>query len=514
MDWVSKLKTRSSRGLVVSALALASVASFTAFEVVKPAAARAAVAAPAPAAAALPSDSVSALTALDQAMETVAERVTPAIVNVAVTAKVKPTSFESQGGDEDFFQRFFGEEAPQGRQMQPRPQIAHGIGSGILISPDGYIVTNNHVVEGATEIQVTMNDRKTYKGSVVGTDPLTDLAVIKIDGSNFPSVPWGNSTALRPGQTVLAFGNPFGYRFTVTRGIVSGLNRPNPDSSNPRRPGGFIQTDAAINQGNSGGALVDARGQVVGINAFLISPSGSFSGMGFAIPSQIAKPVVDSLIRNGKVEHAYMGVGISDITPENSKFFDMKNNNGAVVTQVESNSPATKAGLKIGDVITAVDGQAVTDASQLQIAVGTKKPGSKLVLSVLRNGKQMDVPLTLTEAAGTTGEQTAQAGNSGKARWGLGLQDMTPEVREQLQAPGDLNGAVIGNVVPGSSADDAGLRRGDILLQVNHKDVKSAADVREALSSIPKGQDALVLVWSNGGNSFRVLHAPSEQSQG
>lgn len=517
MHWTSKLRARSSRRLIVPVLALATAASFTTYEMAKPTTARAAVATPA--ADALSPDSVSALTALDRAMETVAERVTPAIVNVAVTSKVQPAAFES-GGDgggsaERFFQRFFGQDMPEDMpQMQPRPQIQRGVGSGIVISPDGYIVTNNHVVEGATEIQVTMNDRKTYKANVVGTDPLTDLAVIKINGSEFPSVPWGDSTSLRPGQTVLAFGNPFGFRFTVTRGIVSGLNRANPDASNPRRPGGFIQTDAAINQGNSGGALVDARGQVVGINTFLISPSGGFSGMGFAIPSRLAKPVVDSLIRSGKVEHAYMGVSISDITPENSKFFAMKDNNGAVITQVESDSPAAKAGLKIGDVITAVDGRAVSDASQLQIAVGEKKPGSKLELSVLRNGKQMNVPLTLTQMDANDGEQTAAADNHGKPRWGLGLQDMTPDLRQQLQAPSDVNGAVVGRVVPGSSADDAGLRRGDIILQVNHKDVKSATDVQQTLSSIPTGQDALVLVWSNGGNSFRVLHAPSEQSQG
>jgi serine protease Do len=498
---------------MVSALAIASVASFTTYEAIKPTLVRAAAAAPA--AAALSPESVSALTALDQAMETVAGRVTPAIVNVAVTSKAKPAAaWEGKGdseGMEQPFQRFFGQEMPQ---AQPRPQIEHGIGSGIVISPDGYIVTNNHVVEGATDIRVTMNSRQTYKASVIGTDPLTDLAVIKISGSDFPSVPWGDSTALRPGQTVLAFGNPFGLRFTVTRGIVSGLNRANPDVSNPRRPGGFIQTDAAINQGNSGGALVDVRGQVVGINTFLLSPSGAFSGMGFAIPSQIAKPVVDSLIQTGKVEHAYMGVGISDVTPENAKFFDMKNNNGALITQVESNSPAAKAGLKIGDVIAAVDGREVNDASQLQIAVGQRKPGSKLELSILRNGKEMNVPITLAEVGSNNGERTAEAANHGKARWGLGLEDMTPEIRQELQAPGDVTGAVIGKVVPGSSADDAGLRQGDVVLQVNHKDVKSAADVQQALSSVPKGQDALILVWSNGGNSFRVLHAPSEQSQG
>jgi serine protease Do len=509
----SNMKEKASKRLVVSVLAIATAASFGTYEMVKPQDARAAVAAPA--AAALDPDSVSALTALDHAMETVAARVTPAIVNVAVTSKVKASQLSGDDGDaEQFFQHFFGQDGPQMQQMQPRPQIEHGIGSGILISPDGYIVTNNHVVDGATEIRVTMNDRKIYTAKLVGTDPLTDLAVIKINGTDLPSVPWGDSTALRPGQTVLAFGNPFGFRFTVTRGIVSGLNRANPDASDPRRPGGFIQTDAAINQGNSGGALVDSRGEVIGINTFLISPSGAFSGMGFAIPSQIAKPVVDSLIRTGKVEHAYMGVGISDITPDNAKFFQMKDNNGAVITQVEPDSPGAKAGLKIGDVVTAVDGQPVMDASQLQIAIGAKKPGTKVELSVLRDGKESKIPVTLQEMGSKNGQANETSENQGKPRWGLGLQDLNSDARQQLQLPSNVQGAVVGSVVPGSSADDAGLRRGDVIEQVDRKDVKSAADVKQALSSIPKGQDALVLVWSNGGNTFRVLHAPAEQPQG
>ena len=189
----------------------------------------------------------------------------------------------------------------------------------MIISPDGYIVTNNHVVEGATDVRVTMSDRRILPAKVVGTDPLTDLAVIKIEGHDLPNAPWGDSTKLHPGQTVLAFGNPFGFRFTVTRGIVSALNRPNPSSDDARKPGQFIQTDAAINPGNSGGPLVNARGEVVGINTFLISPSGSFSGMGFAIPTQIVRPTVEKLIQFGKVTHGYMGIGISDVTPDNSQ---------------------------------------------------------------------------------------------------------------------------------------------------------------------------------------------------
>jgi len=343
---------------------------------------------------------------------------------------------------------------------------------------------------------------------LIGADPLTDLAVIKVDGTNLPNAPWGNSTSLRPGQTVLAFGNPFGFRFTVTRGIVSGLNRPNPFSRNGRAPGSFIQTDAAINPGNSGGPLVDARGEVIGINTFLVSNSDGFSGMGFAIPSQIVRPTVEALIRDGKVHHGYMGIGISDVTPENAKFFHVENNEGAVVTQVEDGSPAAKAGLKVGDVITELDGQKVSDASQLQIEVGQKEPGSSIKLGILRDGKNINVPVRLEEMGSRDHEGKEVGSNSnGKPRWGLGLTDMTPELRDQLQASGDVHGAVVEQVQPGSAADNAGLQRGDVIVEVDRHPVQNAADVQNALSAVPKGQDALVLVWSNGGNTFRVLHS-------
>src|SRR5271165_2819899 len=335
----------TKRRIGAAALALAVIAGLGGYHFLQPTIARATSnAAP------LDDSKIAPLLSLDQAMETVAARVTPAIVNVAVTAKVNQKAMIMQGipeglpeGMQQFFERQFG----QRDQMQPpQPQFQHGIGSGVIISPDGYIITNNHVVEGATDIKVTLSDRRILQAKLIGTDPLTDLAVIKIDGNNFPNIPLGDSSQLRPGQTVLAFGNPFGFRFTVTRGIVSALNRPNPYNDDPRKPGQYIQTDAAINQGNSGGPLVNARGEVIGINTFLISPSGSFSGMGFAIPTQIVQPTVDSLVRYGKVSHSYIGVGITDVTPENSKFFDLKDANGAVISEVQPDSPGAKAGLK------------------------------------------------------------------------------------------------------------------------------------------------------------------------
>ena len=231
--------------------------------------------------------------------------------------------------------------------MNPQPQVEHGVGSGVIISPDGYIVTNDHVVDGATEMRVTLDDRRVYTAKLVGVDKLNDVAVIKIDANNLPSVPWGDSTTLRPGQTVLAFGNPFGnFPFTVTRGIVSGLNRPNPYRDDPRKPGAFIQTDAAINPGNSGGPLVDAHGEVVGINTFIISGSGSFAGAGFAIPSQIVRASAESIIKNGTVHHGYLGIGMNDVTPDNAGFFNLPDATGAIVSEVTPDSPAGRAGLE------------------------------------------------------------------------------------------------------------------------------------------------------------------------
>jgi len=499
-----KSKYRWTARLMVPVLAAIVAVSVGAYEFAGPV--KAAVVAPAPAAAALDDNSVGALLSLDHAMETLAARVTPAIVNVTVTAKTNARAGDGDAPDMQQFNPFGGQ---FGMPMRPESRIEHGLGSGVIVSPDGYIVTNNHVVDGAVDVSVTMSDRRILQAKVVGTDPLTDLAVIKVNATNLPSVPWGDSTQLRPGQTVLAFGNPFGFRFTVTRGIVSALNRPNPSVTDRRKPGQFIQTDAAINPGNSGGPLVNAHGEVVGINTFLISRSGSFSGMGFAIPTQIVRPTVETLIRYGKISHGYMGVGIADVTPENSRFFELKKAEGALVTQVEPNAPGSKAGLKTGDVIIALDGQPVSDAGELQVEVEQKSPGTTIKLGVMRDGKNINVPVTLQAVGGRNDDEESASNAHGKPRWGLGLADLTPDVRDQLQAPKNINGALVGNVQPGSPADNAGLSRGDIILEVNRHPVQSASEAVQDLSEVKNGQDALILVWSNGGNTFRVLH-PSQ----
>jgi serine protease Do len=295
----------------------------------------------------------------------------------------------------------------------------------------------------------------------------------------------------------------------VTRGIISALNRPNPDASDRRKPGEFIQTDAAINPGNSGGALVDARGELIGINTFLISSSGSFSGMGFAIPTQIVQPTVETLIRDGKVTHAFIGIQIADVTPDNAKFFQMSKAEGALVSEVQADAPGAKAGLQTGDVITALDGKPVIDAGQLQMLVGQKRPGDTIHLQVVRDSKPTNIAVTL-EALGGKGAETAE-NEHGKGRWGLRLADLTPELRNEIEPQGlgekSVHGAVVEDVQPGSPADNAGLQRGDVIMEVNRRPVKSASDVAQALSSVPSGQDALVLVFPNGGSTFRVLHS-------
>jgi serine protease Do len=514
----TKVNSSLARRMVVPGLVAGALIVAGGWEFARPAAASAA---PAPAAAPLDENSVSSLISLDQAMEALTARVRPAVVNVSVTSKVNQHQVAEEGDSDEGqdqqqqqqLPQMFGPNSPFGQffqgpmQQQQRPSIEHGLGSGVIISPDGYIVTNNHVVAGAIDISVTMSNRDIYPAKLIGADPLTDLAVIKIEGHDFPSIPWGDSTKLEPGQTVLAFGNPYGFRFSVTRGIVSALNRSSLDSDR-RKPGEFIQTDAAINPGNSGGALVDARGQLIGINTMLYSPTGAFSGMGFAIPTQIAQPTVNTLIRDGKVNHGYIGISIEDVTPQNAKFFDVKKAVGAVVSDVTADSPGGKAGLKTGDVITEFDGKPVSDAGELQMATSQKQPGDTIHLQVMRDGRDVELPVTLGSFGKGHEQVVAQNGN-GKGRWGIGLADLTPDVRQQIEAPESVKGAVIQNVREGSPADNAGLQRGDIILSVNRKPVTSASDVAQQLSSVPAGQDALVLVWSNGGSTFRVLH-PSE----
>ena len=491
----------------------------------------------------LDDSSVSSLVALDQAVEAVASRVSPAVVNVAVSARggsheAAEDGQNGPGGEDDEqggnqrnqqgqlqlppgFEQFLGNGngngGPRLQQLQPQG-IERGIGSGVILSPDGYIVTNNHVVEGAINIKVTLNDRRVLNARVIGTDKLTDLAVIKVDATNLPSIPWGDSATLKPGQTVLAFGSPFGYfQNSVTRGIVSAVNRQNPYSQDARKPGGFIQTDAAINPGNSGGALVNAHGQLIGINAWILSSTGSFSGAGFAIPAQIAQSITSQLIKNGVVHHGYLGISMNDVTPDNASFFKLADATGAIVAQVSPNSPASRAGLASGDVITSLNGHKVLNSGELQVAVAEDTPGQAITLGILRNGAGQTVNLTVGEfnaasqQAANADSSAPEAGKPGKL--GLAVSNITPDVRQQLQLPENLHGVAVESVRPASPADDAGLAPGDVILEVDRRSTSSADQFVREVHSNPADKDLLLLVWSRGNSSYRVLR-PGENAKG
>jgi serine protease Do len=465
-------------------------------------------------------NSVSSLVSLDNAVEAVAARVTPAVVNVSVTAKNVP----GQDGDDDSEQaqgqgqmqnippqlrQFFG---GGGGMQQQQPQIEHGIGSGIIVTPDGYIVTNNHVIQNATQIRVTLNDRRVLTAKLVGADKLNDIAVIKIDAKNLPVIAWGDSTRLRPGQTVLAFGNPFGnFPFTVTRGIVSALDRPNPFSEDHRKPGAFIQTDAAINPGNSGGPLVDSHGELIGINTFIITNGGgAFAGAGFAIPSQIVKATADELIKNGVVHHGYLGISMNDVTPENASFFNLPDARGAIVSQVTPNSPAGTAGLKSGDVLRDLNGKEILNGGALQVAVSQVAPGTNITVGILRDGKPESIHIKVGEFHNPTEVASNSDGSAQKgAKLGVSVDNLTPDIRQQLNLPDGVNGAAIASVRPASPAEDAGLSPGDIILEVNRHPVQDADKFVSAVHAAPAGKDILLLVWSHGGTTYRVVHPDS-----
>jgi len=473
----------------------------------------------------LDDDSVSSLVALDNAVEAVAARVTPAVVNVAVTSRGpsdRETSDDQGQGQGQIqglppgFAQFFGPGGLQGLQRSQQPQIEHGIGSGIIISPDGYIVTNDHVVDGAVQIRVTLHDRRVLNAKLVGADKLTDLAVLKVDAKDLPSIAWGDSSKLKPGQTVLAFGSPFGYfQFSVTRGIVSAVDRPNPYRDDARKPGGYIQTDAAINPGNSGGALVNARGELVGINTFIISNSGSFQGAGFAIPSQIVRATAEQLIKTGSVHHGYLGITMQDVTPENASFFNLKEATGAIIAQVTPDSPASRAGLKNGDVIDKLNGQKVLNGGALQVAVSEDAPGTTIALGILRNGAPETVNVKVGEF-----HKDAEVASDGdaagpqKGKLGLAVSELTPEVRRQLHIPSQVQGVAVESVRPASPADDAGLAPGDVILEVDRHPVTSAEQFVSEAHANPAGKDLLLLVWSQGNSGYRVVHPDTGNQSG
>jgi serine protease Do len=365
------------------------------------------------------------------------------------------------------------------------------------------VLTNDHVVDGAKEIMVTLPDNREFTGKVIGLDPQTDLAVIKIDGKDLPYVPWGNSGELRVGEYVLAVGNPFGLNSTVTLGIVSALGR---GGMGITQYEDFIQTDAAINPGNSGGALVNTRGQLVGINTAIFSQSGGYQGVGFAVPTNLAKPVYDSLVSTGKVVRGFLGVGIQAVTTDLADSFKLDQSKGALVTNVVPGSPADKAGLKRGDVIVEYQGKPVLDPRSLQHHVIRTTIGTEVKMVVIRDGRKHTLNAEIREQDKPV--QVAQAGHMGTTEGplaGVAVQNLNPGMAEQLGVEENVNGVVVMDVAPGSYAARAGLAQGDVISEINRNPVRSEEDFRKVTSSLKDKSSALIFIHRGQGALYLTV---------
>jgi serine protease Do len=435
----------------------------------------------------------------------VVDKVSPAVVKIETTSTIKGISLQRFPGlNEPFWRQFFGNQF--GRDLPPRslgPEIEHGLGSGVIVTKDGYILTNDHVVDNARQVKVTLPDGRQFTARVVGRDPKTDIAVVKIDADHLPTVLMADSGKVKVGDVVLAIGNPFGVGETVTEGIVSAKNR---GGMGIEHYEDFIQTDAAINPGNSGGALVDIDGRLIGINTAIMSHSGGSQGVGFAIPSDLARSVMESLIKYGHVTRGYLGVMIQDVTPALASEFGLKNDQGALVGDVEPNGPAQQAGFKDGDVIVKFNGDRITDSRQLQLDVAAVKPGTKVPVGIMRNGDEKTLEVTIKALPGT--KQLAEAGApSGYEQGtlnGVTVGDLDQRSREQYHIPDEVKGAIIEQVDPSSASAQAGLQPGDVIESINRHQVANA-DEAVQLTEHPKSQKTLVRVWANGGSHYVVV---------
>jgi serine protease Do len=435
----------------------------------------------------------------------VVKKVAPGVVKVFTTTKLHNTAFNgAPDGMDDLLRHFFGDPS-QGRNPRrefgvPRQQ---GIGSGVIATRDGYILTNNHVVDGADDVKVALQDGREFTAKVIGRDPKTDVAVIKIDAKDLPAVQMADSDKVEVGDVVLAVGNPFGIGQTVTTGIVSATGRGGALGLDYED---FIQTDAAINPGNSGGALVDAEGRLIGINTAILSRSGGNQGIGFAIPVSIARYVMDSLVRDGHVTRGYLGVMIQDVNPALEKEFKLKDTHGALVSDVTPKSPAEKAGFQSGDLILDFNGKKVTDSRHLKLEVARTRPGESVPVKILRDGENKTLELTVKELPGT--EQLAKnddnhPDDNGTLN-GVTVADIDGNARQQFELPGAIKGVVVTDVDPNSPSAEAGLRPGDVIQEINRKPVKTA---EEAVKMTEKTSDktTLLRVWREGGSHYVVV---------
>jgi len=438
----------------------------------------------------------------------IVERTSPAVVRIESDIKTKGGQvMQFPFGDDEFFRGL-----PMQPQQQQRPQIQRGIGSGVIVSADGTILTNNHVVEGADKIIVQTNNDKTFEAKVVGTDKPSDLAVLKIDAENLPFLTLGNSDTVRVGDIVLAIGNPLGIGQTVTAGIISAKGRRTGLSDGSFED--FLQTDAPINRGNSGGALVNLNSELIGINSQILSGGGSGGniGIGFSIPSNMAKSVMDQLLKDGKVHRGQLGVRIQNITEDLAKAFELKDTKGVIVSEVIKGGASDKAGMKRDDIITAVNGESVEDTNILRNKIAGTAPGTAVKLTIVRDGNQQDISVTLDEfnveqAMKTANDQDQEQGGAEKqnGKLGLSLQPVTPGIARQLGVSAD-QGLVVTDIDPTGPAAEAGLARGDVVLEINKTAVSSIDDVQAALQKA--GSKPILLLISRRGQTVYLTVRP------
>jgi serine protease Do len=406
-----------------------------------------------------------------------------------------------------FFQQFFGQQfGGRGRggngPDMPQKQREQSLGSGVIVSPEGYVLTNNHVVDGATDVKVTLSDKREFKATVVGTDPKTDIAVLKLTGEKFNPITLGDSQKVQVGDYALAIGDPFGVGQTVTMGIVSAKGRGNLGIEDYED---FIQTDAPINPGNSGGALVNDRGELVGINTAILSHgSGGNEGIGFAIPINLARNVMGQIIDHGKVTRGYLGVVIQQITPNMSKALNLDKMQGAIVSDVSAKGPAKDAGVQRGDVILAINGNTVADSNDLRNTISMMQPGQTVKLTINRNGSTKDIDVKLGELPLSKDEAESQSDNSSskESMKGISVETLDSDTAQQLQLPEATKGVVVTGVDPSSAAADSGLRKGDVIQEVNHQPVKTAAEFEAAMSKSDK--NGVLLLVNRGGTTIFV----------
>ena len=434
--------------------------------------------------------------------------VAPSVVNVFST-KIARQSNELQFMpffNDPFFRHFFGDQGGPSPQWQPQDRKQQSLGSGVIVTGDGYILTNNHVVEGADEVKISLADnKKEYRAKVIGSDPKTDIAILKVDTHDLPAITFADSDTAEVGDFVVAIGNPFGVGQTVTSGIISAVGRGNVGITDYED---FIQTDASINPGNSGGALVDAQGRLLGVNTAILSRSGGNQGIGFAVPINLAKSVMERILKHGRVIRGFLGVMIQDITPEIAEAFNLTDTQGVLIGEVTAGSAGEEAGIEKGDVILEFNDKKVKNTRALRLMVARTAPGTEVIIKVNRNGEIIDLKAILKELPGS--EIAATAGNTGdnaeggELFSGVSVENINPHIRQQLNVPNDIKGALIRSVRADSPAFDAGLRKGDIILEINRLPIKNAEEAI-TIGRNTKEKTALLYIWSNGGKRYVVI---------